>query len=346
MNARTLVRLTLSAMIVYGGLFATPQAEAGMLGDLWNTVLSWFGGGSKKVDPQVEAQLTALLEKTNQSQNAVIASINETLTFQNQLQSISDEETKKKLDEKIQVMQQTVEANNETFLQLMQAREQLHAQGLSEKYEENFAPYLQKQQEIESYYTKIEDRYRELTAFVESSESSQEEQSSEAKPSSTLWQKAQAKNLIEEWLQLNGRDEWGGPKVEGAVIGRPQAAGNRDRYQYLYESFPEIRAFVQEKMGGSEEVEESAPQQTAEVELQVEPVEDTTPAASPSATPTAQPKPKAGMAFTNRYDNASIREERKKIYKKLLDLNVQGKMNSEEYKDLYLEYTKLGEKLK
>ena len=39
-------------------------------------------------------------------------------------------------------------------------------------------------------------------------------------------------------------------------------------------------------------------------------------------------------------------QEQLNFYKKLLDLNVQGKMNSEEYKDLYLEYTKLGEKLK
>jgi hypothetical protein len=318
-----------------------------MLGDLWQTVMGWFGGG-KKVDPNVEAQITALLEKTNQSQNAVIASVNETLTFQNQLKNISDAATKKKLDEMIQNMQASVEANNETFLQLMQVREQLNSQGLSEKYEANFAPYLQKQQEIESYYTKIEDRYKELLAFSEESTNVGSEEATQEPVVNNQWTTAKGKSLINEWLALNSRDEWGGPKVEGSVIGRPQAAGNKDRHQYLFESFPEIRAYVLERMGGQAESEQkpesSVPVQDVQAEIPEQIQEPV--AASPSATPVSVQQPKSTMAFTNRYDNASIREERKKIYKQLLDMNVQGKMDSEEYKDLYMKYIKLGEKLR
>ena len=343
MKPISFARILLSILIVYGSLFATPKAEAGMLGDLWNTVLGWFGGGTPKIDEQGEAQIKALLERTNQSQNAVIASVNDTLTFQNQLQSIPDEMTKKRLEEKIQSMQKSVEANNEVFLQLMQTREQIKAQGLADKYESNFAPYVQKQQEIESYYSKIEDRYQELMAFSQTNAAGEELSEVSVNADEGLWKTAKAKNLIEEWLELNGRDAWAGPKVEGAIIGRPQAAGNRDRYQYLYESFPEIRVYVSQSMGsGSTEARSDDTRQGAILDT----TQASMPVASPDSSTVAPKKAPVGMAFSNHYDHASLREERKKIYKKLLDMNVQGKMDSEEYKDLYLEYTKLGEKLR
>ena len=341
MKPISISRMSLSLVIVCGCLFATPKVEAGMIGDLWNTVLGWFGKGTPKIDSQAEAQIAALLERANQSQNTVIASINDTLTFQNQLQSLPDEATRGRLEEMIQDMQKSVENNNAVFLELMQTREQIKAQGLSANYEDNFAPYIQKQQEIESYYSKIEERYQELTAFSETAPSDKVGAVGSGAEDADLWQKAQARSLIEEWLELNGRDAWAGPKVEGAVIGRPQAAGSRDRHQYLFESFPEIRAYVADRLGG---VTTDSPSASSSSGLELG-KGSSGGQVNPTASTKVPGKSSAGMAFSNRYDHASIREERKKIYKKLLDMNVQGKMDSEEYKDLYLEYTKLGEQL-
>ncbi len=321
------------------GALNVPSAEAGMLGDLWDSVVGFFTG-KKKLDAQAEAQMRTALEDTNEKQNEVIAQINEVVTYQSELKDLKDPEARKNLDQMIQRMQGSVEANNDSFLKLMQIRKSLHESEMGQEYEANFQPYLEKQSQIESYYQKIEDRYGELQAFAEEAE--EDAAAKEAQKAQDLtWESPQGRALIDQWLAENNRDEWGGPKVEGSVIGRPKAAGGRDRYQYLYESFPEIRAFVQEGTQDSQVVQ-SEPQKSPEK------TETTVEADSGSggfASETVE-KTKPGMAFENRYDHAALREERKKIYKELVDLNVQGKMDSEEYKDLYAEYTRLGDKLK
>jgi hypothetical protein len=321
------------------GALNVPSSEAGMLGDMWDSVVGFFTG-KKKLDAQAEAQMRSALENTNESQNNVIALVNEVVTYQSGLKDLKDEKARKTLDEMIARMQGSVESNNDSFLKLMQIRKSLHENDLGQDYEANFQPYLEKQNEIESYYQKIEDRYQELQAFAAESDSSSNEQGTEASKDST-WNSAGGRTAIDQWLAENNRDEWGGPKVEGSVIGRPQAAGNRDRYQYLYESYPEVRAFVQAGVLDSKVAQSSTPLPIKGDEPMAEPV-----SGSGVFVPEAAKKTDLGMAFENRYDHAALREERKKIYKELVDLNVQGKMDSEEYKDLYSEYTRLGDKLK
>ena len=52
------------------------------------------------------------------------------------------------------------------------------------------------------------------------------------------------------------------------------------------------------------------------------------------------------MAFSNRYDNVDLRNQRKEIYSRLVEMQNAGEISSEAYKDLYHEYTLLGQKLK
>ena len=55
---------------------------------------------------------------------------------------------------------------------------------------------------------------------------------------------------------------------------------------------------------------------------------------------------KTNMAFSNRYDHVDLRNQRKEIYGRLIKMQNAGEMDTEEYKDLYHEYTLLGQKLK
>jgi len=322
---------------------STPQVEAGMLGDLWDSVVGFFTG-KKKPDAQTEQQLTAILQQTNDSQNALIASINEVITYQNQLESLDDPEAKQKLEEMMTTMQQNVQTNQESFMQLMQAKEKLNQAGMGEQYAQNFVPYEQKQQEIESYYPKIEDRYNELAAFSQSSQEEGASTTTEAttQASAEIWKNSDVQRVIDAYLNEKNLDEWGGPKVAGAKVGRPSVAGKRTRYQYLLDSIPGLKAHVmgQVDFGSSEEVVQDEPVQEVVVQ-------DQAPSAPVNSAPSApSAKPSVGMAFSNNYSNVAIRQERDAVFKQLMDMQKEGKMNSEEYKDLYVEYTKLNDKLK
>ena len=154
----------LFGIVLSFNLFQPSVSHAGMLGDLWGSIVGFFTG-KKSNDPAMEAQITTLLEQTNQTQNSLIASINEILSYQKDLQDLNDTEDREKMDLMMQSMQQTIQSNQDNFLQLMQVREQLAQAGQLEKYEQNIDQFIQKQQEIEEYYPKIEDRYNELIAF-------------------------------------------------------------------------------------------------------------------------------------------------------------------------------------
>ena len=56
-----------------------------------------------------------------------------------------------------------------------------------------------------------------------------------------LWKNESIQAAIDNYLDTNGLDEWGGPKVENAKIGRPPGAGNRSRFHYLWEANPQMR---------------------------------------------------------------------------------------------------------
>ena len=100
----------------------------------------------------------------------------------------------------------------------MQVREQLAQAGELEKYEQNIGQFIQKQQEIEDYYPKIEDRYNELMAFSdktpdESGNNALNEASTSVNEGVTnLWENENIQAAIDHYLESNGLDEWGGPR--------------------------------------------------------------------------------------------------------------------------------------
>jgi hypothetical protein len=339
------------------------RSEAG-LSDLWNKVVSWFTG-EKKLDAEAEAQVKVALENVNESQNQVIQSVNEVIALQNQLEDLSNGEDKAALDAKMGQMQEAVQKNNELFSQLMQIQQQLQTAEMGEQYASNFEMFVQKQQEIESYYPKIEDRYNELVAFsTAAEEQSSEDAAAQAQQEQTpavvanVWSNPTAQQAIESWLRENGRDKWGGVLVEGMDITTPQRARGKDRFQYLYETYPEIRAAVDQLGIGataapSADVEAAADavvtnsQQNDEAVI-VESLDDT---AAPAAATNSNIARTSNSSWTsiapkNYYDNASVRARRDEVYKQMNDLVAEGKMQTTEYKELYREYTTLSDQLR
>ena len=89
--------LILSGVVIFLSLCQPSVSHAGMLGDLWGSIVGFFTG-KKKNDPAMEGQIAALLEQTNQSQNSLIASINEILSYQKGLQDLNQAEDREKID--------------------------------------------------------------------------------------------------------------------------------------------------------------------------------------------------------------------------------------------------------
>ncbi len=347
--------LILSGVVIFLSLCQPSVSHAGMLGDLWGSIVGFFTG-KKKNDPAMEGQIATLLEQTNQSQNSLIASINEILSYQKGLQDLNRAEDREKMDLMMQSMQQTIQTNQDNFLQLMQVREQLAQAGELQKYEQNIQQFVQKQQEIEGYYPKIEDRYNELLAFSDNPTENNGDFSSSGNPDSMPqigsqpWKYENMQVAIDQYLESNGLDKWGGPKVENAKIGRPPGAGDRTRYQYLWEANPSMRAALKGL------IESEMETQSLETEELSEPADRSQLSVSEAEAPasphnsfngnSSQQISRTNMAFTNRYDNVDLRNQRKDIYKRLMEMQNAGEINSESYKDLYHEYTILGQKLK
>jgi hypothetical protein len=342
-----------------------PRSEA-FLGGLWETVKSWFGGGDK-VDAELEASLKVALEGTNQTQNEVISAINEVVILQKQLQDVKDPADKAKLELKMQAMQNAVQQNNNAYMQLMEIRTKLQEAGVAEKYDAQFAPYMGKQQEIESHYRPIEDRYNELVAFSAGAEDNTLPTSgidaAEATaatvavaPAVPVWQKNDARLGIDAWLEANGLDEWGRPVVDGVTSGGAPVGGvGKDRHQYLFDTFPKLREHL-----AANGISADSAQVVAEVPYSdsddavytgsdtniVENLDNEGPAAAVSTpVPAATAPVRGGYAFQNRYDNASLRLERDQVYRDLNALIAEGKVESTEYKQLYLKYTQLSEQI-
>lgn len=337
------------SLVVSLSLMQPTVTHASMLGDLWGSIVSFFTG-KKKTDPALEQQIKLLLEATNQSQNSLIASINDIQAYQKNKTDFNQPGDREKMDQMMLAMQQSIETNQDNFLKMMQAREQLSQAGQLEIYEQNFQQFIQKQQEIEGYYPKIEDRYNELIAFSESvptessdgtNSSSSASQSEEIKSSREPWNDPAMQGAIDKYLMENGLDEWGGPKVENAKIGRPPGAVDRSRYQYVWEANIAMR----EALKG---MQESITEENYTSNDQIAKTETSNAPASPQNSlvkPTSAKVPRTNMAFSNRYDNIDIRNQRQQIYSKLIQMQADGLMNSEDYKDLYHQYTILGQQL-
>ena len=56
----------LFGIVLSFNLFQPSVSHAGMLGDLWGSIVGFFTG-KKSNDPAMEAQITTLLEQTNQT---------------------------------------------------------------------------------------------------------------------------------------------------------------------------------------------------------------------------------------------------------------------------------------
>ena len=345
--------LLLCGIVISLGPIQPTTAHAGMLGDLWGSIVGFFTG-KKKVDAATEDQIKTLLEATNNSQNELISTINETLAFQKSIKDLNNPADKTKIDTLMQSMQQSIQKNQENFVQLMQTRQQLEQAGQLAPYESNFQQFVMKQQEIEDYYPKIEDRYNELAAFSDSSSTtkatnSDVEVNDKLSNFSDPWNDSSIQSAIDEYLDTNGLDEWGGPRVENAKIGRPPGAGQRSRYQYVWEANPAMRealsglieqTTVPVQKAYESEVSQSLPVESSEVV-------DGSPTRPQNSTIKSSEKKSlnTNMGFTNRYDNMDLRNQRKSIYRELTKLQTEGRMDSEEYKDLYHKYTLLGQKL-
>jgi uncharacterized coiled-coil protein SlyX len=338
------------------------RSEAG-LKDIWNTVVGWFTG-KKGLSDENKQQVTTVLEATNQTQNDVISAINDVMAFQKQVTDLSNPDDQKKLEEKMTKMQQAVEANNQTYMQLMQLQEQL-AQAEIKDYDENFNIYITKQKEIEAYYPVIEEKYNELVAFSAPQEQQQQTNVQQESSSTVLaqpWTQPEVRSAINSYLSSNGLDQWGQRIAEGIESSKPRTANGKDRYQFLYETYPKLRDYLaglgyeQEKVveqvpSPQEEVIAAEVENDAETEaivedLDEEPVQGPAAATSSFGTASNTRTGRPSMAPSNRYSNANLRQKRQEIYKKLNALVAEGKMNTEEYKDLYMEYTKLGDQMK
>jgi hypothetical protein len=163
--------------------------------------------------------------------------------------------------------------------------------------------------------------------------------------SATPWTQPEVRALIDQHLKSQNRDQWGGPINPLVKAYQPPGAFGKDRYQYLIETFPDIRKAVEGKFSAAQ------PVASASVNAPAAPTSSTAPSGfspAPSAPiSSAAPKTYKHMVPTNNlYDNAALREKRNEVYQRMLKMQAEGKMNSEEYKDVYLEYTKLSDQLR
>jgi len=349
-------RFLMISMMVGTVHFGTVTTSDAFLSGLWDTVMGWFGGGKKK-DAGIEAQLTQALQATNQSQNNLIMAVNSVVELQGQMQNLNDAKQKEELEKRMTAMQAAVDQNAQIYGQLMTIRDSLAQSGQLQAVESQFAPYVAKQQEIEGVYPKVQDRYNELKAF-----------SAEPAPAVTPatpaagsapvgadvaaravlvqpWQSPEARAAIDAYLKQKDRDKWNGPKSPFVTATTPPAAHGKDRYQYLFETYPDIRNVIS-KLGSGNAVSSPAAPAAPVNSVSVTPAAPAAPVASIRA-PAAPATTYRHMVPTNNmYDKAALRLKRDEIYQKMLKLQAEGKMNSEEYRDIYLEYTKLSDQLR
>ncbi|MBW7876102.1 MAG: hypothetical protein H3C47_08955 [Candidatus Cloacimonetes bacterium] len=344
------------AALVLGTHFGTVTRSEAFLGAIWETVTGWFGGG-KKQDKQIEAQLVQALQNTNQSQNALILAVNAVVDLQGSMQNLNDPTQKAELERRMQAMQAAIDQNAQTYGQLMAVRDALSQAGKINEHQAQFAPYMQKQQEIEAVYPKVEDRFNELKAFSSAQPTPANDMAPSATPASdsnalaqapavsaTPWTQPEIRALIDQHLKSQNRDQWGGPINPLVKAYQPPGAFGKDRYQYLIETFPDIRRAIEGKIatGQSAAPLVNAPQAPASSST----ASGFTPAPAAPVSSTAPKTYKHMVPTNNLYDNAALREKRNEVYQRMLKMQAEGKMNSEEYKDVYLEYTKLSDQLR
>ncbi|MCO4784083.1 MAG: hypothetical protein KC646_17270 [Candidatus Cloacimonetes bacterium] len=347
-------------LFVFSQTALVPSSHAGMLGDVWGKIVGFFTGKKKGLAPEQEAQVKVMLENTQKTQDSVIQAINDVDALQSQIQDLKDPEMKKRVDEKMEAIVKAVEENNKSFEALSQVQQQLQQAEMLDKYQAQFEPFYKKQDSISQVLQKVQDKYNELSAFTADAE--EEEQASQAPVDTTaVWENPEVRSLIDEYLTSHNLDEWGGPKVAGATISRPKLARGMDRYQYLMFASKGLKEFLEAKGFKEGAVEQSAPA-PAPVEAPKASTDETNvdrvivenidqPAAAPkgpaaATTSISTAKPKVGMALTNRYDNAALREEKNKLYREMMTMTQQGKMESEEYVQLLQKYNKVSAQLK
>ncbi|MCJ8346809.1 hypothetical protein MJH12_14805 [bacterium] len=345
-------------LFVFSQTALAPRNHAGMIGDVWNKIVGFFTGKKKGLAPEQEAQIKVILENTQKTQDSVIQSINDVDALQSQLKDLKDPEMKKRLDAKMEAVVKAVEANNQSFEQMSQAQQALQEQKLLEAYQGQFDPFYKKQKSISKVLQKVQDKYNELSAFAEDTT---ETASQAPVDTAAVWENPKVQKLIEDYLKSKNLDKWGGPKVDGMTISRPKLARGMDRYQYLMFASKGLKEYIEAQ--GFNATEQTSETQSTPVATQapvasednvdrviVENLDKTdaveTKVNAPAASQSSFSKGPGGMAFTNRYDKAALREEKDQIYKEMMLMVGEGKMESEEYKQLVFRYTKVNSQLK
>lgn len=346
-------------LFVFSQTALVPSTHAGMLGDVWGKIVGFFTGKKKGLAPEQEAQIKVMLENTQKSQDGVIQAINEVDALQSQIKDLKDPEMKKRVDEKMEAIVKAVEINNSSFEALSQAQQQLQQAEMLDKYQAQFEPFYQKQESISKVLQKVQDKYNELSAFT--AEEKEEEASQAPVDTTAVWENPEVRSLIDEYLSSRNLDEWGGPKVAGSTVSRPKLARGMDRYQYLMFASKGLKEFLESK--GFKEGQAAPTTDTSEVQpVQSAPTTESNvdrvivenidqPAEAPkgpaaASTSISKPKASIGMALTNRYDNAALRDQKNKLYKEMMTMTQEGKMETEEYIQLLQKYNKVSAQLK
>ncbi len=324
--------------------FGTVSRSDAFLSQIWDTITGWFGGGSKQ--PSVAEQLPQLLQAVNGTQNDLIRKVNDIITLQEQMQSASDPAQRQALEQKMQAMQAAIEANSQSYGQLMQVRDVLQQSGDLGAYEAQFGPYIAKQQEIEAIYPDIEERYLALmNAGVGNANEAQvqtQAQQAAAQPMVEPWNDPSVQARIDQYLASRNMTPWGIVKVDGATYTTPMFAMGKNRYQYLLDNFPEIMQHVGSSHAAANPVAAATPAPAAPSSSIVAP-----------AAPSSSSGGNGGTAMifapvpgTQNPAHASLKQQKDAIYRELLNMQAQGKLGSEEYKDKYLEYTRIQDQMR
>ncbi|PCJ16502.1 MAG: hypothetical protein COB02_16075 [Candidatus Cloacimonadota bacterium] len=331
-----------------------PNHHAGMLSNAWDSIVGFFSGKKKGLAPEEEAQIKVILESTQNSQDGVIQAINDVDAMQSQLTDLKDLEVKKQLDAKMEAVIKAVEANNQSFEKMTQAQQFLQEKKVLEAYQSQFAPFYKKQETISKVLQKVQDKYSELSAFTQTP--TQETQEANVDTTAS-WENKEVQSMIDEYIKANDLNEWGGPNVAGSIVSRPRLARGMDRYQYLMFALKGLKEKIEAKGLSTKEVpvtettvsQVSSPSVNRVIvenldETQTTEVKISAPAASENSF--TKPVARVGMALTNRYDKIALRNQKDKIYREMMAMVSEGKMESEEYKELLQKYTKVSDQLK
>lgn len=225
-------------------LAAPAPAEAGILdsikgffGKASDTVKGWFSGGSEK-------DFQKLLQQTAESQEKLADKQTNLQAFANQRGGSLDT-SDAAINERLNDIAQTSRRNEQLYLKLLKARDELQKKKKDiSKYEKALSALSQRQNQIEQQYQEIQSVVRKNDGFAPPAEAGvQASVTGTGAGSGELWNNPKAQQYIDEWLNLVHLNKWG-QFTRGSII---QAAGTPEhegmtRHQYIWQRLQDDRA--------------------------------------------------------------------------------------------------------